>query len=316
MRKTTWLLALVTTTTFLACKSEPKPSAKAPAEDPWANKAPGPKAPAEAKPAAGTEPVLQKPFFYVAQKDGHTAYLLGTMHLGVSMESLPPTVLTAFAGVKQLFVEANVNDPAILVSVIRKDGKTLEDDLGKEHFAKFAAIVGEGQAAGAKRLKPAMAATLLQMQGLPQTGFMDMALVQKAKAAGTAVGYLEEATHQLALLEKWITAKAMIAMLDKIEEVKKNNQQLLDLYRAGDDATMLALANDKSQADSFGISAEEQEAMMQDLLFARNASWIAPIEAAAAKEPVFVAVGALHLIGPKSVVELLQARGWQIERRQ
>lgn len=298
-----------------ACRGK-EPSAKPPADDPWATKAAGPGTAATptADAAAPAEPALTRPFFYTATKDAQTLYLLGTMHLGVNIEALPPSVMQPFAACKQLVVEADINDPTLLSVVLRKDGKTLKDDLGDEAFGKFEAIVGKQQAAGANMLRPAMAATLVQMQGLPQTGFMDMKLMQAARAAGAEVIFLESAASQLALLEKWITAKTLIAMLDHVDTMKQSNQELLALYRAGDDAGLLALSTDTKQAALMGVTPAEQAAMMQDLLLARNAAWIAGLEAAAAKGPTFVAVGALHLLGPGSVVELLQAKGWTVAR--
>ncbi|MBK9070842.1 MAG: TraB/GumN family protein [Myxococcales bacterium] len=300
-----------------ACRGKEQ-TAKPSADDPWASKAPGSAATATptAEPAAPAEPALTRPFFYTAKKDTQTVYLLGTMHLGVNVEALPPSVMQPFAASKQLVVEADINDPTLLGVVLRKDGKTLRDDLGAEAFAKFEAVVGKQQAAGANMLRPAMAATLVQMQGLPQTGFMDMKLIQAARTAGAEVIFLESAASQLALLEKWITAKTLIAMLDHVETMKQSNQELLALYRAGDDVGLLALSKDTKQAALMGVTPAEQDAMMKDLLLTRNAAWIPGIEAAAAKGPTFVAVGALHLLGPGSVVELLQAKGWTVERSQ
>jgi uncharacterized protein YbaP (TraB family) len=53
---------------------------------------------------------------------------------------------------------------------------------------------------------------------------------------------------------------------------------------------------------------------MEDLLYKRNASWIEPIEKAHAEGPLFVAVGAMHAIGPKSVLELLEKKGYKVTR--
>lgn len=298
------------------CRSERAPQPKPAGDDPWATKQPSLAAASSGEVAQGepAEAPLAHPFFYVAKKGDQTAYLLGTMHMGVGIDALPRPVMEAFASAKHLVVEADINNPALMTQVLRTDGKTLVDDLGAEAFAKFEAIVGGQQAMAAKRLKPAMAATLLQMQGLPQTGFMDVALMAKAKSDGKSVIFLEDATSQLALLEKWITPKAMLAMLDNLALLKTNNAQLLALYKAGDDAGILALANDKSQAESFGISPKEQDAMMGELLLGRNAAWISGIEAAAATGPAFIAVGTLHLLGKGSVNERLQARGWVVER--
>jgi len=58
----------------------------------------------------------------------------------------------------------------------------------------------------------------------------------------------------------------------------------------------------------------EYDREMDDLLYGRNASWIAPIEQLHAAGGGFVAVGALHLLGPRSVLDLLAHRGYRVTR--
>ena len=53
---------------------------------------------------------------------------------------------------------------------------------------------------------------------------------------------------------------------------------------------------------------------MKELLLDRNASWIEPIEKLHARGGGFVAVGAMHLIGKRSVLDLLAQRGFTIKR--
>jgi uncharacterized protein YbaP (TraB family) len=54
--------------------------------------------------------------------------------------------------------------------------------------------------------------------------------------------------------------------------------------------------------------------MMEEMLYQRNASWIAEIEQMHAQGGGFIAVGAMHLLGKRSVLELLAARGYKITR--
>jgi uncharacterized protein len=64
-------------------------------------------------------------------------------------------------------------------------------------------------------------------------------------------------------------------------------------------------------------AAEAEFRMMEDsLLIARNRAWIPVIEAAASAQegPLFIAFGALHLAGDEGVLNLLQSRGFALQR--
>jgi uncharacterized protein YbaP (TraB family) len=60
---------------------------------------------------------------------------------------------------------------------------------------------------------------------------------------------------------------------------------------------------------------EREFAVMEKLMMNdRNQSWIPVIKVAAAKGPVLVAFGALHLSGEQGVLKLLQDNGYSITR--
>jgi uncharacterized protein YbaP (TraB family) len=92
-------------------------------------------------------------------------------------------------------------------------------------------------------------------------------------------------------------------------------QDLLAAYLAGDEAKLLTLA-DSGRADQLaaGYTEAEIDEANQAMIYGRNASWIDAIEKMHAAGGGFVAVGALHLVGPKSVLDLLQQRGYTIAR--
>ena len=53
---------------------------------------------------------------------------------------------------------------------------------------------------------------------------------------------------------------------------------------------------------------------MEDMLFKRNASWIDRSRSSTPTGGGFVAVGAVHLVGPRSVLELLAKKGYKVTR--
>ena len=78
---------------------------------------------------------------------------------------------------------------------------------------------------------------------------------------------------------------------------------------------MLALSDqERAEWKKFGRSEAEYDRMMDEMLYERNASWIEPIERLHAAGGGFIAVGAMHLVGQRSVLDLLRQRGYKVTR--
>jgi hypothetical protein len=306
------LLALTAAVALLACKKEPAAPATAPVVSVDAAGAGGGSGSGAAVAPSPSDAI--RPFFYKADKDGRTTYLMGTMHLGIEPARIPPVVLAEVDRARRFAMEADVTDMSLVTEMMRKDGKTLRDDLGPEHWAKFEKLVGPGMAAGLQGMKPQVAATLLEVQGLPMTESMDLFLLNRARKAGAEVSYLEEARAQLALLDKLFDAAALKEMIDELAAGKNKNAALLPVYAAGDEDKMAAMIVDRSSWSSSSRSEAELEAQLEAMLYARNAAWIPGIEALHAAGGAFIAVGAAHLVGPRSVVDLLRGRGFTVTR--
>ena len=60
-----------------------------------------------------------------------------------------------------------------------------------------------------------------------------------------------------------------------------------------------------------------EEAFLDRLLYARNRNWISPLQGMLERnEENMVVVGAAHLIGQDSVLDLLEQAGYEVERIQ
>lgn len=307
-------LAVVAALVGACKKSEPKPdqpvTADAAAARPTTDATAAVPPTGDAGAVAADGPV--RAFLYKIEKDGKTSHLLGTLHIGVDPKRLPPPVWTALEGSKTFAMETNVMDPSLLSSMMRNDGKTLEDELGADYWKKLETALGAQMAAGIKNMKASTAAALLELRSLPMTDPMDLILLKTAKDKGLAVEYLEPAKKQQALLDKWLDVRALKMMLDELEEGEKRSKEMLAAYIAGDEATMEKLAFDRSAWQESGRDDKEFDQMMKELLFDRNASWIPTIEKI--HGDAFIAVGAAHLIGKGSVNELLQQKGFTVTR--
>ena len=154
-------------------------------------------------------------------------------------------------------------------------------------------------------LKPAAAAAALSMKGLPMTTPMEMHLLTAAKDKGMSIHYLEEGAFQLDLLNKIMDAKMLVEMLENPDQ--GDPMELLAAYRSGDEAQLekLMLA-----PDAFGK--DDPEEKMELMIYQRNANWIPGIEKLLADKGAFIAVGAAHLVGERSVVDLLRKKGYTV----
>jgi hypothetical protein len=127
--------------------------------------------------------------------------------------------------------------------------------------------------------------------------------------------FLEDASKDEAILERWMDHKALVELLDDLTASVKRQVDMLAAYTAGDDVQLLALSDsERAAAIAHGYTAAEYDAEVKDLLYDRNASWIEPLEKMHAAGGGFVAVGALHLIGPGSVLERLRKDGFVVTR--
>lgn len=290
-----------------ACKKSEAPakhvegSAAAPAAaDPWS------------KPTTAKDP-LPHPLFWSIEKDGKTDYILGTMHMGVDPESRIPDYVWKRLDESTTFAMETDLAGAGKLDVLRKDGSSLEDELGPEYWKKLEGALGVQEAARLRGFKPMIPATVLSMRGLPQTPPMDGVLHGRALNQKKQIVFLEQIEAQGAVLEKWMNAKALEDMLDDLPAGEKRSKDMLAAFIAGDENRILAL-NDEEKADflKHGRTEKEYDEQMEDLLFKRNASWIPEIEKI--HGGAFIAVGAMHLIGPKSVLELLAQKGYKVTR--
>jgi uncharacterized protein YbaP (TraB family) len=277
-------------------------SAAQPAADPWTEKAP------EKDP-------LKRPLLWSIEKDGKTSYALGTMHLGIDPTTrLPDLVWQKLDASPTFAMETNLAD-GVKLEVLRKDGTTLRQELGDAYWKKLEDVLGVGEASRMLQFKPMIPATLLSKRGLPETAAMDGVLQGRALNGNKKIVFLEPFSRQATVLLKWMNAQALKDMLDDVPGLEQRTKDMLAAYIAGDEVKIVAIADsERTSWLAKGHSEKEYDEQMEDLLYKRNASWIEPIEKLHADGGGFIAVGAMHLVGPRSVLELLANKGYKVTR--
>ena len=259
---------------------------------------------------------LSHPLFWSVEKAGKTTYLLGTMHVGVDAKTrLPARVWHLLDAAPVFAMETDPADPAMQKLRDRTDGGSLHQDLGDAYWKKLELEMTPEAAARLDHAPTMIAAVMLSLKGLPETEPMDGALAAVAQQEKKDLVYLEPAAKQIALLQKWLDARAIKALLDHPGEAAVHDKEMLAAYLDGDEARMAELAaGERATAKAAGYTDAEFDQEMTDLVYERNASWIDAIEQLHARNGAFVAVGALHLIGSRSVLDLLAHRGYTVQR--
>ncbi|MGH6610175.1 MAG: TraB/GumN family protein [Burkholderiaceae bacterium] len=257
------------------------------------------------------------------EKDGKTSYLLGTVHFW-KQQWLPlnAPIEQAFANSKTLAVEADVEkmDAAAVAGRMMLPGaETLASRLDGALYSQVKAEaekIGIPEAA-VNKFKPwavmmVFAATKVQQLGYAPDAGIDLHLIKKAKAAGKPVVELESAEQQLQMLDS-LTARTQSGLLAEYFASSERTPQVVEAiigaWKRGDADALFAL-NRK------GFSDDEVKREFEDkFLYQRDLAMTRKIEDLMRQPgPHFIAVGALHLVGPRSIIEQLKAKGYKVER--
>jgi uncharacterized protein YbaP (TraB family) len=268
--------------------------------------------------ALAVEAAPQHFLWKVTSPSGSGAYLLGSVHvLTKRFYPLGPAIEEAFADSRTLVEEVDLdemNNPATMMGLVGKamlpQGRTLDQVVSAETFA---AVRARADANGVplmliQRMKPWMAAVTLTTAELTKAGFdsdlgIDKHFYERAKAAGMPRRALETVAYQFDRLDglgEALQEESLKALLADIDSQARNVETMATAWRQGDTATLEKLLH-----EGFSDSPEVAER----LLYERNRNWIPHVETCLADGArCFVVVGAAHLVGPNSLVQLLRDR--------
>jgi uncharacterized protein YbaP (TraB family) len=271
---------------------------------------------AAAPATTGTGPALWK----VADEDT-TIYLFGTVHvLPKELEWYDATIATALKGSDMIVTEIKMDkaSEADLQQLSMKlgllpPGTTLRSLLTPEQTAAYEAGLAKLGAPpeAFDPVKPWLAGLTLSLLPLMQQGYDSNSGVEKillAKAGTKPQGALETAEFQLGIFDNMPTEAQVAFMMEAVEgmdEIKPMLDRMVAEWAEGDAAELANIMNE-------GMT---DPAVAEALLYSRNANWAEWIDTRL-DEPgtVFIAVGAGHLAGAKSVQDYLAQKGITVAR--
>ncbi|MCH8201596.1 MAG: TraB/GumN family protein [Proteobacteria bacterium] len=264
------------------------------------------------------------PPLWRAEAGPTTFHFLGTFHLLTpEVEWINPEILAAFDASDKMVLELSPEQqsPGLFAFLIAqkgiyKDGKTLKDEIGEEEYLR---LVGQASELGfpesmLRNFKPWYAAVAMTVQFSQVHGFdpeygVESVLSQEARDVGKPIIGLETADEQLSALADLpmdIQVRMLSETLDELASLPDIWGAMIVAWAGGDIETLEELM--------FQFLNTEPQ-VYEQLITVRNRNWVGRINSLASKPGSYlIAVGVAHLIGPDSLLTMLAAEGYQIER--
>lgn len=273
--------------------------------------------PARAADAAGHH------ILWSLQGKTNKVYLLGSFHLLKASETLPAAIDAAYADAEALVMEIDMDDldsaqmqQSVMELALLPEGQSLQQQLGPQTAEKF---VASARALGVDpamvdRFRPWFAAiTLVQLQ-LMKLGFdpaagVEQRLMRRAGDDGKPIQGLETVREQLEIMARLPDKQQREFLLYSVDDAGRMASEvdaLLAAWRRGDAPQMAKLLQE---------GFDEYPDLYRPLTVERNRKWIPQIEQLLDdRDDYLVVVGALHLVGRDSVIDLLERKGYKIKQ--
>jgi uncharacterized protein YbaP (TraB family) len=264
-------------------------------------------------------------FLWSMKTAKNSIYFLGSIHL-LKSDSYPlaAAIENAYEDCTSIVFETDLdamNDPAfqamMLTLGLYPEGQTIEQDVSRETYETLKEkmkAVGLPMAQFA-RFRPWICGQTLTVIELQRLGFdvmygIDMYFYSKARKDKKKMIFLESAEYQLKLLGE----------MDRNDQENFLRQTLKELDVIGEMAPDMLNAWETGDIDGLNkimtLSFEDHPEIHDRLVTSRNRAWISKINNLAHQDGnVLVIVGAGHLIGKESVLDLLKERGYKIRQR-
>jgi uncharacterized protein YbaP (TraB family) len=287
----------------LGCKSTP-PSAASAAAPPSAS----------AAPAAERRPLLWR-----LQRDAAVMYLFGSVHVAqADVYPLDPRIESAFEASDTLVLEVELDDAtrrsaaARMLELARLPaGQDLQGQVSPETWQLFEEHVTDpGARALFSRLRPWLVGVTLTSQQLEQLGFsselgLDEHFRRRQAERGRPIVSLESVEDQLGLFGALDRRQEDELLRETLEELPHYRELMTEAFRAwsrGDGAEL--------EESLLGPLRERDPQLFRKLFTERNEAMTRRLRELLDKpQTYFVVVGAGHLVGPTSVVDLLARQG-------
>ena len=206
--------------------------------------------------------------------------------------------------VENLFVEAGTLPPGSSLQTVLTPAVY---ELAETRSAEFGLDL-----AFATRLEPWLVAITLMDLGMNALGFnasrgLEQHLLRRATSDGKQVLGLETLEDQIHVFDQLSIKEQEALLLQTLNEIDSADDAMDELLNAWRDGRVNVLANELT------ANFEDFPILYRHLVIDRNERWLNPLrQLLETGERYLVVVGALHLVGDDSVIELLQHQGLSV----
>lgn len=255
----------------------------------------------------------------------NVVYLLGSVHLLKPEDSeLPAVSLDAYRDAGLLMMEL---DPAGLTADTRPRstlrlrtlprGQSLAKVLGPDLYAQYQAqVLPLGiNTELVSRFQPWYGAMVMEQVQLARAGFdaesgIDSQFARLARIDGKPIIELETLREQLgffARLSMTEQREYLRASLKDAETFESDTADMIDAWKHGDTAAI---------EQSMREQREESPVLFRRLIVERNRRWLPRIVALLSRrQNALVVVGAMHLVSADGLIEMLRAKGYDVQQQ-
>jgi uncharacterized protein YbaP (TraB family) len=256
--------------------------------------------------------------------NGSEVTMLGSMHvLRASDHPLPASVDELLARADQIVMEMDLDDidaaaqqRAILTTAVLPQGTVLADVVDADVYRSLEQSAREIgiDLKLVERFEPWFLSITMLDQGMRKFGFegsrgIEQYVLGVSARTGKEIVGLETLEFQIGIFDS-LPPEQQQAMLEQtLAEIDEAATQLDAMVAAWRDGELERLTDELlGEFDDF-------PGLYDALVTKRNAAWVPQLEKMLTDgRRHLVVVGALHLVGPDSVVEQLRARGHEVER--
>ena len=274
--------------------------------------------------AAAPAGAAERSVVWSVRGDHNTVYLFGSIHvLRPGDVGLPGAAQAAYDDAEQVVMEIDMDDPALadptaMAAQMQRyarlpAGQSLESVLGDD----YALVAGRTEEAGLELstldgFAPWFVGMLVLQLEMAKRGFdpahgIEQQVTERAARDGKPIRGLETPADQFAVLAGLSLPEQKRFLLMTLEETELADarlDQLLTAWRTGDTATLAGVLSEEF---------EDFPELYRPLTEDRNRAWVDQLTPLLDdRDDYLVVVGALHLVGRNSVVDLLRKRGYRV----
>jgi uncharacterized protein YbaP (TraB family) len=257
------------------------------------------------------------PFLYKVEKNGKTSFMLGTMHMGITLSAYPQAVYSAF---QNSAIAAFEDDPDEIKKELGPNirersklppGQTLRDVISATSVQKLESLYGKKTAAlimqyrlwaVKDQIDSDAKASISKREGISWSldDGIETFLLHQAKQSGKRI----ELVDLLADSEAAVTAKDLDDLLSYSDPIQ---------HQADCDYSVRAAFCSGSQdlIERYLGSGCETKGMLT-IANRRSKNWIPKLTQLFEQGNVFAALGAGHFVGPGGLISLLRQEGFSV----